>query len=410
MSKDKKLQLSRRQFLGQSACASMGLTSMISTLASLRLMNASVANAAPGGDYKAIICLFLAGGNDSNNLLVPRSGTLRTNYDAGRGVLAIPSVELNALAADNTTDDLGTHPACADLANLFNAGDLAFTANLGSLAYPFANRDEYLNSLVPRPPQLFSHSDQVTQWQSSLPDQPFLSGWGGRMAELLHASYNPSSNVSMSISLSGSNNFQVGTSGNVAQFNMGSGGVNVLDGYGSNYSSALEVDGVTYRDTDQGWRLRGLQEVAKLTHEHLLEDSFADVVMNARDTEGFIGSALDDATTAEGTGGFTFDNLFANAGATSGLANRMKMIARLIAGHDSLANNRQIFFVDTGGYDTHQNMIGSHSNLMTDLNNSVKGFWDSIVQLGLEDDVLVFTASDFNRTFTPNGEDASAGS
>jgi uncharacterized protein (DUF1501 family) len=401
---------SRRHFLRQSTCASMGITGIVSTLANLRLMNAAVA-AQPLTDYKALICVFQNGGNDSNNFLIPSAGSLRTDYDAARGVLSIPANTLSTISPDNELRSFGLHPDCGELASLFNAGDLALISNVGSLSYPISNRDEYLNKLVPTPPQLFSHSNQQSQWQSSLPDKPFTSGWGGRLADLLNASYNGSGNASMSISLDGRNSFQVGTNGLVAQYALNPNGTTSLNGFGTNYSSALENDGITYKNSTQGWRLRGLEEVMRLTHENLLEDEYSDIVMTARDAESFIGTAITEAETAESNGGFTFDNLFTAAGATdTKLARELKMAARLIAGREAIGNNRQIFFVQTGGYDTHQVMLPSHSLLMDDLSHSVKGFWDSIKQLGLEDDVVVFSASDFNRTFTPNGTDASAGS
>ena len=401
---------SRRNFLRQSTCASLGLTGIVSTLAHLRLMEAAMA-VQPVTDYKALVCLFQNGGNDANNFLIPSNGSLRTDYDAARGILSIPSVNLNTLNPDNEARGFGLHPECEDLAQLFNDGDLATISNVGTLSYPIETREEYIQKLVPRPPQLFSHSDQQVQWQSSLPDKPFTSGWGGRLADLLNASYNGSGNVSMSISLDGQNRFQVGTSGQVAQYSLNPNGTTSLNGFGSNYSSALEADGVTYKNTSQGWRLKGLQDVMNLTHDNLLEDAYSEILLTARETESFVGDAIIAAQTEETNGGFTFDNLFTAAGAAdTKLSRELKMAARLIAGRDAVGNNRQIFFIQTGGYDTHQVMLPSHSALMDDLNHSVKGFWDSIKQLGLENEVMVFSASDFNRTFTPNGTDTSAGS
>ncbi len=159
----------RRQFLLQTGCAGMGLTGMVSTLAHLRLMQGSLnAQAGGAGGYKALVCLFLQGGNDSNNLLVPASGQVRSDYQAGRGVLAIPSAELQGItpAALTAADPLGggylgnfgLHPRAPELAALFNAGDLALVTNVGTLTHPGVTRANYGNA--PRPPQLYSHSDQ----------------------------------------------------------------------------------------------------------------------------------------------------------------------------------------------------------------------------------------------------------
>ena len=201
--------IQRREFFRQSACAALGVTGLVNMLANLRLMGVAMAQN-PGSEYKAIVCLFLNGGNDSTNMLVPKSGQLRIDYDLHRGILAVPASSLHEVFPENETREFGLHPQCDELAALFNAGDLAFVNNVGTLSYPIETREEYLQGLVPVPPQLFSHSDQQVQWQSSVPDKPFTSGWGGRIADLLHATVNPGSDVSMSISLNGKNNFQVG--------------------------------------------------------------------------------------------------------------------------------------------------------------------------------------------------------
>ena len=400
--------VSRRNFLRQSACAALGVTGLVNTLANLRLMSAAMAVGPPAQDYKALVCIFLNGGNDSNNMLVPRSGEQRDNYDAARGVLALPAGGLHRIYPLNDTQDYGLHPQCKELADLFNQRKMAFVGNVGSLSYPIANRDEYLNGLVPVPPQLFSHSDQQVQWQSSIPDKPFQTGWGGRAADLLHSSYNASSNVSMSISLNGINNFQIGTSGDTAQYIIKPTAFTTLSGFGTNYSSALNGDG-TYKDSNAGWRLKAMEEIMRLTHENLLEDAYADILDRARSSEAIIGTAFTAAAAAESTGGFTLDDIFTNNNANSKLGDQLKQIARLIAGRDALGNNRQIFFCRVGGYDTHQNQLASHDPLMDELNHAMKAFYDATQALGVGSEVTTFTASDFNRTFTPNRSDAQAG-
>lgn len=393
----------RRDFLRQAACASLGVTGLVNTLALTRLMTAAMAQDGGGTGYKALICLFLNGGHDSNNLLVPFSGEPRTDYETGRGILALPASGLHRIHPDNETREFGLHPAAQPLANLFNNGRLAFVCNVGTLSYPIATRGDYLNRLVPVPPQLFSHSDQQLQWQTSVPDRPFTSGWGGRVADLLNASYNPDSKVSMSISLAGVNSFQVGTSGAVDQYVVTTSGAVSLRGYGSPYTSALDSAG-NYLNNETGRRLRAFDDIMKLTHQNLLEEEYNRVVRSARATEGVIGGAL----TAAATAGVDFDGLF--AGAQTSLGDQLKMIARLIAGRSSLGNSRQIFFCQVGGYDTHQAMLGSHSNLVTELSNALAAFYNATVALGVAGNVTTFTVSDFNRTLTPNGTDTQAGS
>ncbi len=392
----------RRDFVRQSACAALGITGVVNTLANLRLVTAAMAQNTPSDDYRALVCLFLNGGNDSNNLLVPRSGDFRVDYETGRGVLQIPAEQLHPINPLNDSRDFGLHPNASPLQETFNSGHLAFVCNVGSLAYPIPTRDDYLNKTVPLPPQLFSHSDQQTQWQSSIPDQPFQSGWGGRVADLLHAGQNPDSKVSMSISLSGINSFQIGTSGTVTQFVTTPNGVAGLAGYGKNYQGAMNRDG-TYKRNDQGRRLRAFEEIMNLTHANLLEDNYNKIVQRARASEGTVGATLEMANNS----GVEFEELFINA--QSNLGDQLKTVAKLIAGRSAIGNRRQIFFCRVGGYDTHQSQLPSHANLTAELSNAMRAFYQTTERLGLQDQVTTFTCSDFARTFTPNGTDANAG-
>jgi len=410
----------RRDFIRQSACASLGVTGLVNALAQMRLLSAAAAQTPPTSDYKALVCLFLNGGHDSNNFLVPRgtasAGSLRADYANGRGVLALPSVDLNALALPagtkafnrhhaGTVGQLGLHPAATDLASLFSQKKLAVISNVGTLAYPVSSRAEYDSGNIPLPPQLFSHSDQQTQWQSSVPDQAFSSGWGGRAADLLHSSYNSgTSKVSMSISLAGVNSFQVGTSGQVTQYSINDEGTVPFSGYGENYTDALNTNG-TYKTTPAGVRFKAFEDIIRLTHANLHEEEYKRVVVRSRAAEGSVGVAI----TAAAATGVDFDTLFANT--TTRLGSQLKMIAKLIAGRNVLGNNRQIFFCQIGGFDTHQTLLASHGDLITELNNSLAAFSATLQALGVWDNVTTFTASDFNRTFTPNNTDpAKAGS
>ena len=389
----------RRNFIRQSACASLGITGLVSTLAHLRLVNAALANQASLPDYKALVCLFLYGGMDSNNVLIPRAGhPARADYDSARGVLGISDAFVHPILPNNTSDPFGVHPNLAPVAQLFNSGDLAFVANTGTLSYPIANRDEFINGTVPLPPQLFSHSDQQVQWQSSVPDKPFQSGWGGRVAELLNESYSADSQVSMSISLAGINSFQVGTAGSVVQYAVTPSGAIRLSGYGPNYGNALNPDG-SYQTTVAGRRLKAFEDIMKYTHDHLLEEGYNKVVRRARENEGTVATALTEAAAS----GVDFDAAFLNA--QSPLGDQLKMIAQLIAGRNCLGNRRQIFFCSMGGYDTHQNQNDDFVALCDELGNALKSFNDTTTALGVHDNVLLATNSDFTRTLTPNGDD-----
>ncbi len=396
------LPIHRRDFFRQSACAALGVTGVVNTLANLRLFNAAMAQNLPDNDYRALVCLFLNGGNDSNNLLVPRSGGFRNDYETGRGILQIPADQLHPIQAINDRRDFGLHPSAGPLRDLFNEGKLAFVCNVGTLAYPIPTREDYLNDTVPVPAQLFSHADQQTQWQSSIPDQPFQSGWGGRIADLLHSTSNPDSKVSMSISLSGINSFQIGLQGEVTQFVTSPRGVVGLSGYGRNYQNALDAKG-TYKQNDPGKRLRAFEEIMNLTHANLMEDGYNAVMRSARESESTVGQTLDLAERSS----VDFDEAFTNA--QSSLGDQLKTVAKLIAGRSALGNQRQIFFCRVGGYDTHQSQLTSHANLMAELSSAMEAFYRTTQSLGLEDHITTFTCSDFARTFTPNGTDPTAG-
>ncbi len=416
----------RRDFLRQSVCASLGAAGLVNALAHLRLMSAAMAQGGPASGYKAIVCLFLNGGNDANNLLVPTGdpagNPLRADYENGRGVLAIPSASLQPLNIPLTTrafarhhegliSPMGVHPSAAALANLFNGGKLAFVCNVGTLAYPIPSRLDFINRTIPLPIQLFSHEDQQIQWQSSISDRPFSSGWGGRAADLLHASYNDSaaSKVSTSISLTGINSFQVGTTGDVVQYVVSPAGVNPLNGFdsvgGDNnpYDTALNPDG-TYKITDQGKCFKGFEDIMRMTHDNLHEEAYNRVVARARATEGAVGAAV----TAAATSGVDIDSLY--SAANSPLGDQLKMITKLIAGRSVLGNNRQIFFCQIGGYDNHETLLSAQANLLDELSQGMQAFHDALQALGVWNDVTVFTASDFSRTLTPNSSNpATAG-
>lgn len=431
----------------------MGWTSMVNTLAQLKLMQGVLnAQGGGGGGYKALVCVFLGGGNDSNNMVIPATGTARTHYDGiggnanapGRGVLRVPVANLQTLttnpahitAANPVAGYLGTfglHPQLGGLKDLFNAGDLAVVTNVGTLTRPGITRANY--STFSKPPQLFSHSDQVSQWQSSVPDRPFSSGWGGRIADYLNPLHNPSEgNASMSISISGVNSFQVSATGNVVPYVMTSNGVVSLSGYNTSagpYANAVNDGSVlfsdpNYKNNDPGMRLKAFERILQYSNDSLMENAYNSVMMSARLTEGMVGEALA-ATAIDGsTTASTLDVHFNNAfnGAEAGIAvnntftNQMKLVARLIAGNAALGNTRQIFFVQQTGFDTHTTQIpdtgnvfaGGHTGLMNVLNRTLVGFTDALKAAGLWDSTVAFTASDFTRTFTANKTDASAGS
>ena len=470
----------RRDFMVQTGAASIGVTSIVNSIAQLKLVGAAAAQGAASGDYKALICVFLNGGMDTNNLLIPftgGAGTARAQYDSGRGIptyaggqggIAIPAADISAagtqiapdnavseyepasgyISADGNGNRFGIHPGALHLKNMFDAGDLAFVCNVGSLTQPNVTRANYSNlAASQRPPQLFSHSDQQVQWQSSLAGRAFTSGWGGRIADILDSVHNldPES-LSMSVSVNGINSFQKGIQ--QQPYVMASTGVSSYSGYGAPYTTSLINSdfqpfsgynpfsdanyNVSGSNMYQGRRLQALEQILAMSHANLFDQGYVNVSKNARVTEGLVGSALaltdttpEGSTTTSTALDTFFDNAFAGSGlaTTEDFARQLKMVARLILGNSVLKNKRQIFFVQLGGWDTHTSQIPVNTDgtaartdqgyyrLIRLLSCSLKGFYDSINSVpGLWDNVMAFTASDFTRTFTPNKTDATGGS
>lgn len=401
--KDKSVSvLTRRQFIRQAACAALGTGALTAAVRDLRFMNAAVAQSLPT-DYKALVCIFLSGGNDSNNLIVPTIPSEYADYSEIRSdVLALPLsgapnvvLPLSPLSSDG--HEYGLHPACPELATLFGEGKLAVLFNTGTLVYPLT-RAQYMAGNLALPPQLFSHSDQVTQWQTSIPDRAPFTGWGGRCADLL-AAMQPGAPISLCVTLNGANTFEVG---------------NIVSQYSVTTSGAISLSSVS------GARLQSLTNILALPHQNMQVRAFADVGQHAIQTGGLLNTAIA-ATGAANYWTVPFPaNVTAPTGGTpfnSYLSAQLRMIARLIeAGHRDAASGgfgmkRQIFFCEVGGYDTHsgqttgpgQTTIGSHANLLAELSQGMFAFQRAMEQLGLSSNVTSFTASDFGRTFPANG-------
>jgi len=414
--KDKKIQaITRRDFIRRAACAAVGTVAMSAAIRDLRLMNAAVAQSNIS-DYKALVCIFLQGGDDSNNLIIPTVTSEYNNYAAVRTpILALPSASLQPLLTPGTSNNYvdaaghtyGFHPACPELAQLFSQGQLAVLMNTGTLVYPI-NRPQYLAKSISTPPQLFSHADQQTQWQTSLPDQPPTTGWAGRCADLLN-SVQPGAPISLCISLAGSNTLEVG---------------NIVSQYSVSTSGAISLTGVS------GARLAALTNLLGLQYLNLQSKAYAGVAAHSINTGSLLNNAITNTlatnywatpfptTITPPTGGNAFG---------SALAPQLKMVARLIeAGSRAAANggfgmSRQIFFCQVGGYDLHTGqtnytaanpngvMTGAHSNLLAELSQSFLAFQSAMQQLGLANKVTAFTASDFSRTFPSNGQGSDHG-
>jgi len=373
------MSFSRRDFLRTSVCAAVGTTSIVRTL--FDLGGIAAAAELPRGprdrtaaDYKALVCVFMYGGNDGNNIIVPRTGSDYTQYAAGRGEVALPQNVL--LPITPTISDgrvWGLHPSMTGLQGLFGQHRMALLANVGPLLAPLT-RDQFLNGSVAAPPQLFSHSDQQVHWQTSIPDQPPHTGWGGRTADLLRT-LNGNAQVSMSMSLAGSNIYQVGDI--VTQYQVSPAGTIGLD----NFTDGPNGDPVSL----------AIRSLLTNHTNNLLVGAAGDITKRALDNNALLQSALDQAPA--------LTTVFPD----SYLGGQLNMVAKLISVRAALGLSRQIFFVATDGFDTHGDQLASQAGLLDDLSASLTAFYNATVELTIAPSVTTFTASDFGRTFPGNG-------
>ena len=373
--------LSRRRFIGQ-ACAAVGATGMLSALAQLRMIGALAADAAPS-DYKALVCLFLYGGNDSNNLLVPVDNASYQLYSTDRTVLALAQDTLLPITPKTYNDgrSWGLHPSLVEVQGLFGQGQLALLANTGTLVQP-VTLAQYNAGTVALPPQHFSHANQQVQWQSSVPDQPFTTGWGGRLADIVNA-LNTNPKVSMSVSVAGQNSFQVGNT--VSQFAVNPSGAVVLSG--------------TTGSTLATSRAAAQQTILNQQEQNLFEAAFGGITTSAITDSVLLNSVLASAPK------------LATVFPTTSIGTQMNMIARMIGAAPQLGLTRQVFFASLGGFDLHSDQLGSHATLFMQLSQALSAFSAATSELGVQNQVTTFTASDFSRTFNTNGtNDGTAGS
>lgn len=369
----------RREFIGQATCAGFSLAGVLSTMGTLRLINAGLsAQTVPtDSDFKALICLFLYGGNDGNNMVIPTDATTYANYSRDRGLLAIPSANLTTLTMpEGDGRSFALHPSLVRTSGLFNNDKMAVVANVGTLVGPLT-KAQYIKGGKAVPPYLFSHSDQSLQWQTSVPDSPTKVGWGGRLADLTYA-LNTSNSISMNISLAGQNYFQVG---------------NQVYQYPINNSGSIGLSNYTTTSTPVAQQYSAVRDVAGHSYGHIFEQEYVNVMGRAIANDTLLKSVL--ATIP------TYTDKFVASGNT-GIGGQLRMILRMIAAQQSLGMKRQIYFASMGGFDTHDNQLAAHTTLLTTLDNALADFYQASVDIGVSDKVTTFTASDFNRTYSNN--------
>ncbi len=382
---------SRRAFLRRSAQLALSGTALPMALNLAAIGEAAAFDAA---DYKALVCVFLYGGNDYANTVVTYDDASYNLYSAIRGGGAGQTaggitLAKSALAATllNPTVPLAggrqyaLHPSMTGLANLFNSGKAAVQLNVGPLVVPLT-RAQYSGAdrtNFPLPPKLFSHNDQQSIWQSSSPEGSTI-GWGGNLGDLALTSNGNSLFTCINVTgnavfLSGDSalSYQVSTSGAVA--------INAVKNnvYGS---SAVK---------------NAMATLLQQPRTHVLENEYNRVTTRAIGAEAQI------------TSGLTGINLGTQFPTSNALADQLKMVARLIGARGSLGTKRQVFLVSLSGFDLHDNLISQHPGLLTKVSEAMTAFYNATVELGVANQVTAFTASDFGRTLTSNGDGSDHG-
>ncbi len=332
----------------------------------------------PFTDYRALVCVFLFGGNDSYNMLVPNTTAEYNAYAASRQNLALLQSDLLPITpASSGNPDFGLHPAMGGIQSLFQAGNAAFVTNVGPLVEP-TTRDQYFNRSVTLPPQLFSHNDQQDQWTSLRGNVPSKTGWAGRMADLIRDGV-AGQQMATNASLFGANLFQ--SADETVAYVMGPNGPIQFEGFSSTAGDILNEQ-----------RLAFLR-VVNAQHGSIYERGFADVQRRAIDAAETVSAAIEGAPT--------LDNI---AFPQSQLGTQLRTVARLIAVRDQLQMQRQVFFVATGGFDSHDDQNENQPGLLGGISDAIAAFHAATVELQVQDAVTTFTQSDFGRTLTSNGD------
>jgi uncharacterized protein (DUF1501 family) len=374
---------SRRAFLKRTAA--LGIAGAATPfLTSLGVIGEAAA--ATASDYKALVCIFLYGGNDYANTLTPYDQASYDLYYAARSNIALTR---DSLAATALTPSVGLDggrqyamaPTMTGLNALFGTGALAVALNVGTLVMP-TTKAQYLANSVKLPPQLFSHDDQQNYFQASKPEGA-TSGWGGRMGDLFQSG-NGSATLTC-INTSGNAVYLTGQS--AVQYTVGTGGpVALLNGSSTLYGSSAAAGA-----------LRSLMTATPSTN--LFAAEHARVSKRALDTYAQVTGALAGAPA-------TNFPLFPTG---NSLADQLKMVARMISVAGTLGAKRQVFFVSAGGFDLHDALATKQPRLLGGVSDAMKAFYDTTVALGVANQVTSFTASDFGRTLVSNDDGSDHG-
>lgn len=380
----------RREFL-KASCAGLSMTAMWSQLHYFGLINALAQDTKPeensgdgAADYKALVCIFLDGGNDSNNTIVPN---YTAGYDQYAGLraaqgLAIARNSLLPIAPPAMNGDAyGFHPSLTGLHSIWNQGKLAVVTNVGTLMQPLT-RAQY-QSGAPRPLQLFSHPDQFEQFRTAISSYRSTVGWGGRLADRT-GNLNVGASVPMLSQIStGANVFSVGNTTTPL----------IVSAAPTPLNQVLTLNGFT-ATTEETARRNAMNGIRAADANYSLTQAAGSITQQALNVSQQL--STDPVLTA------TFPN--------TSLGNQLKQVAKLMKFRTQLNMSRQIFYVQLGGFDTHSTQMGPHASLLTQVSQAMKAFYDETVAQGIAESVTTFTMSDFNRTLNPAGSGSNVGS
>lgn len=396
----------RREFLKRSGGCALGMVAMATQMHHLGMVNAFAQKAIDAGEndggenYKALVLLFWSGGNDGNNMLIPNHNDTSVSnyaaYAAGRNAqgLAIPQNQLLPITVPRQGGlTYGFHPSLGPAATgainngiheLYGMGKLAVVTNVGTLVRPLT-RAQYQSSSFQKPYQLFSHSDQVTQHQTTVSNTQAFTGWGGRIADRMTQPNNPNGLVPMITSIAGAQLFSAGqVTLPLAIADSNTTLANVLNpaGFGTNPTGSTLA------------RLNAFNSIRQMD----LANNYVAAASHVTDLAMAANSALQ--TSQETTVAFP----------NTSIGRQFRQVARLIKKRFDLNVNRQVFYVQIGGFDTHTNQLNNQANLFGQFSQAMRSFYDEMTAQGVQNQVTTFTLSDFNRTFNPAGSGAAVGS
>jgi uncharacterized protein (DUF1501 family) len=375
--------LSRRHFLrtGTRLVASSGL------LATMGGFERVLAATPSSSGYKALVCVWLAGGNQSFNWIVPYTQAGYTTYATSRAAMALARSSL--LPLSGTASDgyaYAMHPNCPELQSLFNAGHASILCNVATLIQPTTAAQARAGS-VPLPPQLFSHIDQTTQWMTSIPDSPQRYGWAGRIADFYKANgYN--ANLAMNINIGGTNYLQDGQT--TIPYVLGTDGAPIYN----------ETDNTGYRNGLRASTAQNLYNLAA-NDSNLLVSQYSAIQSSAASKV----SKVQNAFTAVGDLTTTFPSFVGDWD----LGSQLHEVALCIKAQAQIGDSRQIFFVQLGGFDTHDGELANQGSQLTILSQNLNAFWTALGEIGMRNNVTIFTGSDFGRTISSNNDGSDHG-